>query len=607
MADKENRRKCFKCGRSPTQHNVKLFRFPKPAKRNLIRCLLWAKYIFPDRDYSLVSFQMKLYSEHRMLCQKHFKDCDFTDSSRTKLLRTAVPSDDQKEHISIPVQDDDSHILIVSDIEEHNLLNFINYECNLNAQLNIKEDLTNTQNISQIDCEDISPASPIVLDFENGFHDTNKEYVTNITKSRKEEKQKCQKIVHLQDTKVPPRAVAVLPPALYYKNGSVIPRRSLPTRVKFGPVKGVKTVLTNENACEIVLEAARCKVPIYLMINNDHITYIDVLDKDKSNWFSLLPLGDQHTANVWLYQEGEELYGMAVKSIAARTPLILGYSKKYTEDCGIPPGLPVLDISSVLCEDLQAQCRETAGPYHRRNGYKNTIRLRTRRGRYRCRYCLHTFSRIFTLNRHTALYCTKKSDKTATVKWNCLPEVAPTAASNIEDNRLPSDESLQNYSNGLDFSTSLFDTDRMSNLEISGSSRSENDFNLYGVSYKDHNGMTVDLDPTVNKQECENEDRSKVEPPNEPFLISCEHCRQTIVQGDMNRHIRECKRISLTCECGRMYKSKEKLAQHIHTQHGLSSLTQKLNEDAIFKCDKCDQTYLVSLDFLTFNDLLRLL
>lgn len=58
---------------------------------------------------------------------------------------------------------------------------------------------------------------------------------------------------------------------------------------------------------------------------------------------------------------------------------------------------------------------------------------------------------------------------------------------NIEDNRLPSDESLQNYTNGLDFSTSLFDTDRMPSFDISGSSRSETEFNPYGISYRyDH-------------------------------------------------------------------------------------------------------------------------
>ena len=70
-----------------------------------------------------------------------------------------------------------------------------------------------------------------------------------------------------------------------------------------------------------------------------------------------------------------------------------------------------------------------------------------------------------------------------------------------EDNKLPSDESFQNYTNGLDFSTNLFDTDRISSLDISGNSRSDNDFNPYSIDYKDENVLTNDLDFPIN---CEN-------------------------------------------------------------------------------------------------------
>lgn len=59
----------------------------------------------------------------------------------------------------------------------------------------------------------------------------------------------------------------------------------------------------------------------------------------------------------------------------------------------------------------------------------------------------------------------------------------------LEDDRLPSDESFQNYTNGLDFSTNLFDTDRIPNLDISGNSRSETDLNTYGVGNKDDNDL----------------------------------------------------------------------------------------------------------------------
>ncbi|CAH2083835.1 unnamed protein product [Euphydryas editha] len=81
MADKENRRKCFKCSSSPVEDGVKLFRFPNPGTRNLFRCESWARYVFPDRNCT-IEVQKKLYSEHRMLCQRHFKDEDFADGDK---------------------------------------------------------------------------------------------------------------------------------------------------------------------------------------------------------------------------------------------------------------------------------------------------------------------------------------------------------------------------------------------------------------------------------------------------------------------------------------------------------------------------------------------
>ncbi|KAL4701876.1 hypothetical protein ACJJTC_018736 [Scirpophaga incertulas] len=61
------------------------------------RCELWAQFIFPDREYTSIALQTKLHNEHRMLCQKHFRDEDFTDNSKTKLLRNAVPSQNVAE------------------------------------------------------------------------------------------------------------------------------------------------------------------------------------------------------------------------------------------------------------------------------------------------------------------------------------------------------------------------------------------------------------------------------------------------------------------------------------------------------------------------------
>ncbi|CAH0718939.1 unnamed protein product, partial [Brenthis ino] len=70
-----------------------IFKFPKPALRNLVRCELWTKYMFPESGESSFTLQMKLHNEHRILCQKHFNGADFTDESKKKLLRTAVPCD----------------------------------------------------------------------------------------------------------------------------------------------------------------------------------------------------------------------------------------------------------------------------------------------------------------------------------------------------------------------------------------------------------------------------------------------------------------------------------------------------------------------------------
>lgn len=52
---------------------------------------MWATYCFPDKLWSSVDFQRKLYSEHRMLCNKHFKDSEFINIEEKKLSKHAVP------------------------------------------------------------------------------------------------------------------------------------------------------------------------------------------------------------------------------------------------------------------------------------------------------------------------------------------------------------------------------------------------------------------------------------------------------------------------------------------------------------------------------------
>ncbi|CAG4958848.1 unnamed protein product [Colias eurytheme] len=105
MAEKENRRKCFKCGASPAEDDVKLYRFSKPGTRNLLRCELWAKYMFPEGDYSSIQFQRKLYNEHRVLCERHFKPEDISNDSRKRLAHNAVPCDDDDERSPPPTPD----------------------------------------------------------------------------------------------------------------------------------------------------------------------------------------------------------------------------------------------------------------------------------------------------------------------------------------------------------------------------------------------------------------------------------------------------------------------------------------------------------------------
>lgn len=58
----------------------------------------------------------------------------------------------------------------------------------------------------------------------------------------------------------------------------------------------------------------------------------------------MLPCGSAGEANVWLYQEENELYAITTEPINARRPLKLGYSKKYAEEHRLPPGVPTLDL-----------------------------------------------------------------------------------------------------------------------------------------------------------------------------------------------------------------------------------------------------------------------
>lgn len=56
-------------------------------------CELWAKFVFPDGPWHSPEFHKKLFSEHRMLCSKHFDLTSFSDFSQKKLFRDASPKE----------------------------------------------------------------------------------------------------------------------------------------------------------------------------------------------------------------------------------------------------------------------------------------------------------------------------------------------------------------------------------------------------------------------------------------------------------------------------------------------------------------------------------
>lgn len=65
---------------------------------------------------------------------------------------------------------------------------------------------------------------------------------------------------------------------------------------------------------------------------------------DKANWLCLLPLGEQDTANVWIYEDDGELYGITTHVIPTRNALSLGYSKAYCDEHKFADAMPVKDL-----------------------------------------------------------------------------------------------------------------------------------------------------------------------------------------------------------------------------------------------------------------------
>ncbi|XP_063394586.1 PR domain zinc finger protein 10-like isoform X1 [Cydia fagiglandana] len=431
---------------------------------------------------------------------------------------------------------------------------------------------------------------------------------TKASHNAEQKKRVVQKFVHISDRAAPPRAVAVLPGALRLRRGAVWPRGPLPARVRFGPVQGIKRNLSTEEAESLKLAHSNSGSPLFLLKTEDGThTHIDVSDQDKSNWLSLLPLGDQSTANVWLYQEDHELYAATINTIPARVPLALGYSKEYVDAHKLPVEQPVLDLEAELtakhrqwwCHECQRSMSTAALLQQHMDVYHTEEKQRPRR--YRCLHCTRSFCRLFTLRRHTARHCTKKAkeDKNNLIqagqtvnglldssKPDDLPDLPITPA---DDSRLPSDESLQTLTNNLDFSTTLFDPDRI-NLDMSGSSRE--DFN-YSLGLKDDIALAAGIDFGIDDS-CSKKDVRKEN--TETVFLTCRYCNQAVIRGRQRQHVKSCTGRKFHCGCGRAFQYKDKLALHIHIDHpNLTSDQRRLKnskEDELqYKCETCNHKF----------------
>ncbi|KAF9821553.1 hypothetical protein SFRURICE_005848 [Spodoptera frugiperda] len=221
------------------------------------------------------------------------------------------------------------------------------------------------------------------VDFDNRIHKTVNNYV------------------HISDRVVPPRAYAVLPAVLQVQRHHIIStRRSLPACARFGPVQGIRNKISQSEAVELVLNATSNKIPLFLVRDMEgNIIHIDTTDKDKSNWIGLLPLGDQNSANVWLYEENQELFAITTDTVPLRKPLKLGYSKQYADDYGlIGPTKEIRKETQVEKTWWCYECQRTLPSEKQLKSHTETYHkdgaLLPRR-RYRCRHCTRTFSRLF--------------------------------------------------------------------------------------------------------------------------------------------------------------------------------------------------------------------
>ncbi|XP_053612265.1 PR domain zinc finger protein 10-like isoform X2 [Plodia interpunctella] len=385
------------------------------------------------------------------------------------------------------------------------------------------------------------------------------------------------KYVHIADSVPPPRAAATLPSALRICRGGVSPHKLLPPRIRFGPITGVVQEVSSKHALNLISKAAA----------------------NKSNWFSLLPLGDESTANVWVYQDGDSLYGITTRSIAPRVNLCLGYSQRYAAQHRLPASQPVCGIDEEdeqrkwWCYECRFACKTAALLQRHMDEAHMGGKNNTRRRRYRCKNCALPFSRLFTLKRHMSIHC-----KSKTTKPDPPPQQETTPDSFLnstpqEEERLPSDESFQNYTNNLDFSTNLFDTDRLSTLDISANSRS--DLNFYSDKDDFLPGQSESIGNLVDDASAEpgqvNEEKEKDKATS---VITCPHCQDTMSISLKNRHMRECRARTVSCACGERFRDRRRLQRHVHALHASASASvpsETISSEYSFKCDECQLNF----------------
>ncbi|CAB3234643.1 unnamed protein product [Arctia plantaginis] len=87
-----NYRKCAKCGKTRAEDmTVTYHRFPNPGKDNNTKAHAWAKYCWPNNDWSSRESLYSLHKTNKVLCGRHFHSSQFYDSTRKKLSKFAVP------------------------------------------------------------------------------------------------------------------------------------------------------------------------------------------------------------------------------------------------------------------------------------------------------------------------------------------------------------------------------------------------------------------------------------------------------------------------------------------------------------------------------------